>query len=232
MPPPSEPEWQVDGEEFLLNPVFEPEPPSVPVLAPVRAEPVRREQAPAVALAPPIPSDEPPPSVERIVEAMLFVGGPPLTPAHAAAAVRGLSADEFHAAALALGKRYRAQNRPYAVRPQSGGYVLALRPSFEPLREKLFGGPKEARLSQPVLDVLSLVAYRQPIAKGDIDALRGADAAGALRQLVRLGLVSVSRRTEGGERVVTYGTTKRFLELFQIESLDDLPRLGDAQALA
>jgi segregation and condensation protein B len=201
MPPPSEPEWQVDGEEFLLNPVFEPEPPSVPVLAPVRAEPVRREQAPAVALAPPIPSDEPPPSVERIVEAMLFVGGPPLTPAHAAAAVRGLSADEFHAAALALGKRYRAQNRPYAVRPQSGGYVLDIRPSFEPLREKLFGGPKEARLSQPVLDV-------------------------------RLGLVSVSRRTEGGERVVTYGTTKRFLELFQIESLDDLPRLGDAQALA
>jgi segregation and condensation protein B len=227
MPPPPEPEWQVDGEEFLLNPVFEPE----PVAAPARPEPVRRESVPAVALAPPVPSDEPPPSVERIVEAMLFVGGPPLTPAHASAAVRGLTADEFHAAALALGKRYRAQNRPYAVRPQGGGYVLAVRPAFEPLREKLFGGPKEARLSQPVLDVLSLVAYRQPIAKGEIEALRGSDAGGPLRQLVRLGLISLARRSENGERVVTYGTTKRFLDLFQLASLDELPRLGESTAV-
>lgn len=231
MTPPPEPEWQVDGEEFLLNPVFEPEPSTAPDVAPVRAEPVLRQQAPAVALAPPIPSDEPPPSVERIVEAMLFVGGPPLTPAHASAAVRGLSADEFHAAALSLGKRYRAQSRPYAVRPQAGGYVLAVRPAYEPLREKLFGGPKEARLSQPVLDVLSLVAYRQPISKGEIEAIRGTDAGGPLRQLVRLGLISISRRSENGERLVTYGTTKRFLDLFQILSLDDLPRLGDAQAI-
>jgi segregation and condensation protein B len=79
--------------------------------------------------------------------------------------------------------------------------------------------------------VLSLVAYRQPITKADIDALRGHDSGAVLRQLVRLGLVAVTRRGESDRRDVCYGTTPRFLELFNLASLDDLPRLGDAEPL-
>ena len=159
---------------------------------------------------------------------MLFVGGPPLT-ADAFCAVLRVPPAVFHAAVDALNRKYKAQNRPYTVQPRDGGYVLAVKPKYRGLREKLFGGPREARLTQPALDVLALVAYRQPVAKADIDALRGHDSGAVLRQLVRLGLVAVARRGESDRRDVCYGTTPRFLELFGLGSLDDLPRLGDAE---
>ena len=79
--------------------------------------------------------------------------------------------------------------------------------------------------------MLSLVAYRQPITKGEIDAMRGADSGGIIRQLVRLGLMVVVRRADAEVQAVSYGTTSRFLELFKLQSLDDLPRLGDTHAV-
>jgi len=176
-------------------------------------------------IAPPESAAPPPP--ERILEAMLFIGGPPLTPVAVASAVRGLTAEQMRDSIDQLNKTYRTQQRPYSIVPQGGGYVLAVKPQFRAVKERLFGGPREARLSQPALDALSLVAYRQPIAKGEIEAMRGADSTGVLRQLVRLGLVAVARRADAEGRTVAYGTTPRFLELFHLTSLDDLPRLGD-----
>jgi segregation and condensation protein B len=170
-----------------------------------------------------------PPSPEQIVEAMLFVGGPPLTAAVAGSAVRGLTADQFQAAVDALNRRYRTQNRPYTIQPRDGGFVLVVRPSLRELRDKLFGSPREARLTQPALDVLAVVAYRQPVGKAEVDAIRGTDSGSVLRQLVRLGLVAVQHRAEAGRREVRYGTTPRFLEVFGLGSLDELPRLGDTQ---
>lgn len=225
MIPPTDPgDWQVDGEDFLLNPVFESERPESPKV-------VVAVQAPAVAMAPPPPPEEPPPRIDQIIEAMLFVGGPPLTAGNASTAVRGLTNDQFQDAIRTLQQRYQKQNRPYAIHPQGNGFQLVVKPAFRSVRDRLFGGPREARLSQPALDILSLVAYRQPVTKAEIDAIRGADSGGTLRQLVRLGLVVISRRTADGERVVTYGTTARFLSLFQLSSLDDLPRLGESQLL-
>ena len=172
-------------------------------------------------------SDGVPPSPEQIVEALLFVGGPPLTAEAAGSAVRGLTPDAFRAAVDALAAKYRRQARPYAVEARAGGWVLAPLPAYRGVRERLVGGPREARLGQPALDVLSVVAYRQPVAKAEVDAVRGTDSGGVLRQLVRLGLVAVARRAEGGGREVRYGTTPRFLRVFGLASLDDLPRLGD-----
>jgi segregation and condensation protein B len=159
---------------------------------------------------------------------MLFVGGRPLT-ADAFCSVLRVPPAVFHAAVDTLNRKYKAQNRPYSVLPRDGGYTLAVKPQYRSLRERLYGGPREARLTQPALDVLALVAYRQPVAKADIDALRGHDSGAVLRQLVRLGLVAVARRGETDRREVCYGTTPRFLELFGLGSLDDLPRLGDAE---
>ncbi|MBA4068143.1 MAG: SMC-Scp complex subunit ScpB [Isosphaera sp.] len=179
---------------------------------------------PPPATPPPTPD---PPSAEQIVEALLFVGGDPLTAAAACRAVRGLTPDGFLAAVDALGRRYRRQRRPYGVVPKDGGFGLAVLPAFRGLRERLVGGPREARLGQPALDVLSVVAYRQPVGKAEVDAVRGADSGAVLRQLVRLGLVAVRHRAEAGAPEVRYGTTPRFLSVFGLASLDDLPRLGD-----
>ena len=128
---------------------------------------------------------------------------------------------------MRLTRLYRRQRRPYSIQARDDGFVLAVLPSFRPLRERLFGGPREARLSQPALDVLSVVAYRQPVEKAEVDAIRGMDSGALLRQLVRLGLVAVQHRAEAGSRAVRYGTTPRFLRLFNLGSLDELPRLGD-----
>ena len=207
--PPPAGDWQLD---------VEPPPDAVvvptPALAPV-AEP-RRSRT----LQPP-PAEAPPP-LDRIVEALLFVGGPPLTAAAVAAAVRGLTADRVAETVDALNASYRRQNRPYTVQTRGDGWVLAARPSTAAVLERLHGGPKAARLSQPAVDVLGLVAYRQPVAKVDLDAARGADAGGPLRQLVRLGLVTL--RTDAGG----YATTPRFLELFGLAGVDELPRPAEA----
>jgi segregation and condensation protein B len=170
-----------------------------------------------------------PPSPEQIIEAMLFVGGHPLTAEVACSAVRGLTAERFHAAVDALNRRYREQWRPYTIEARDAGFVLVVRATYRNLRERLFGGIRETRLSQPALDVLSVVAYRQPVGKAEVDAIRGTDSGAVLRQLVRLGMVAVQHRGESGAREVRYGTTPRFLQVFGLSSLDELPRLGDAQ---
>jgi segregation and condensation protein B len=161
---------------------------------------------------------------------MLFVGGPPLTAAKACSAVRGLTPDRFRELAEELAKKYRAQHRPYTVQPKDDGYVLAVKPQFRGVRERLLGGPREARLSGPAVEVLSLIAYRQPLAKADVDALRGADSGGVIRQLVRLGLIAVAARGSADQPAVRYATTARFLSLFGLGSLDDLPKLGEPAA--
>ena len=163
---------------------------------------------------------------------MLFVGGPPLTAGAACGAVRGLTPEAFRAAVDGLAAQYRRQGRPYTVEARAGGYALVPLPAYRGVRERLVGGPREARLSQPALDVLSVVAYRQPVSKAEVDAVRGTDSAGVLRQLVRLGLVAVARRAEAAGREVRYGTTPRFLRVLGLATLDDLPRLGDVESVS
>jgi segregation and condensation protein B len=172
-----------------------------------------------------------PPSVLRIVEALLFVGGEPLTAAHAAHAVRGLTPEQFTQSIDMLNESYRGQGRPYRIQPHGPGYVLTLRPRYRPVVEKLAGGPREARLSAAAIDVLALVAYRQPVSKAEIESLRGAESGALLRQLVRRGLLAVAPRGEGGRTEATYATTPRFLEVFGLASLDELPQTHDLQRL-
>jgi segregation and condensation protein B len=223
--------WQLDGLDELVEDAN----------SGARGEERENNQQPeentAPTLPPPTPDPLPlapersdvPPSPEQLIEAMLFVGGHPLTATVACSAVRGLTADRFQTAVDSLNRRYRDQRRPYAVEARDDGFVLAIRSAYRNLRERIFGGPRETRLSQPALDVLSVVAYRQPVGKAEVDAIRGTDSGAVLRQLVRLGLVTVQHRADAAGREVRYGTTPRFLQVFGLTSLDELPRLGDAQ---
>lgn len=211
------PDWQLDVEpaaEHGLDPqAVAPRPSN---------KPSRRRQPP--------PAPTPPPLL-RILEAMLFVSSVPLTAQRAAEVIRGLTPDQFEDLIEQLNRSYREQGRPYLIMHHEGGRVLMLRPRFRFVVEKLHGGPKEARLSPGAVEVLSIVAYRQPITRSEIEALRGRDSGGPLRQLVRLGLVEMVRRAEGGGSSVRYGTTPRFLELFGLSRLEDLPETDDLSRL-
>lgn len=202
--------WEVDAEPGALEP---------PTIAP-SAEP---EEEPELDPVPPPPL--------RIVEAMLFVGGPPLTAARACDAVRGLTEIQFLQAIESLEASYRKQGRPYTVQAHGHGYILTLRPRFKPVMERLYGGVREARLSTAAIDVLALIAYRQPATKQEVDSIRGADSGALLRQLVRRGLIAVVQRGEAGQREVSYGTTNKFLQFFGLKSLDDLPQTQDLQQI-
>lgn len=182
------------------------------------------------AMTPAVEESAAPPPLRRIIEALLFVGGAPLTFERAAEAVRGLSAEQFREILDELNRDYRQQGRPYRLQMREQGCELVLQPRFRGIHDRLYGSAREARLSPAALDVLALVAYRQPITRQEVEALRGAESTGALRQLVRLGLIAV-RRGESEQREVTYSTTPRFLTLFQLRSLDDLPRTQDLQKL-
>ena len=172
-----------------------------------------------------------PPPLLRIIEALLFVGGSPLTAERARTAVRGLALEQFTEAVDTLNRDYRRQGRPYTIQTREQGYVLVLRPRFRAVAEHLYGQTREARLSAAAIDVLSLVAYRQPVAKQEIDSIRGLESGSLLRQLVRRGLIAVAQRGESSKREVAYGTTQRFLNLFKLRSLDDLPQTQDLQKL-
>jgi len=230
-------DWQVDAEADLETPeasVEAPVPVAMPVPvevpAPIEARPV--QSRPRLRLMPSVEeSSESPPALERIVEAMLFVGGAPLTAAGACMAIRNFTPAQFQLAIDTLNRSYRAQRRPYQILHRDGGFALSLLPAYRPLRERLFGGPKETRLSQPALDVLAVIAYQQPVAKVDIDAAFGGDSTSLVRQLVRLGLVAVRQRADASTQEVQYGTTPKLLTLFGLRNLEELPRLGETEAL-
>lgn len=197
--------------------------------APPEETPESSAESPSTSLLP--PEQEAPPPPERIIEAMLFVGGSPLTNEQAGEIIQGLTAEQFHEIVSGLNDEYKRQGRPYAIQKHGGGYVLKLRSRFRLVRERLFGSPREAQLSQAAVDVLALVAYRQPATKQEIDALRGAESTSLLRQLVRRGLIAIVQRGESESKEVAYGTTPRFLEFFGLNSLDDLPRTQDLQQI-
>jgi segregation and condensation protein B len=163
---------------------------------------------------------------KSIFETMLFVGNRenrPLSAAKAAELMRDVSPEEIPALVDELNTGYERVGRPYRVVGEGDGYRLTLRKAFYPIRNKLYGRIREARLSQASIDVLSLVAYKQPLTGEQVGKMRGRPSSHILAHLVRRGLLRVERPVEK-PRTPHYRTTERFLRLFNLESLDDLPR--------
>jgi len=206
-----------------------------PVDHPTTPEDLRRTYAAILGDEIPLPprSEEPamPPPALRIIEALLFVGGAPLTAKRARDILRGLTQEQFDEAITQLNADYRRQARPYALTPQGAGWVLTLKPRFRHVIDKLYGGVREARLSTAAIDVLALVAYRQPVTKSEVDNMRGADSGALLRQLVRRGLIRILPMPGAKPREIAYATTPRFLEMFGLQNLDDLPKTHDLQQI-
>ena len=196
--------------------------------------PAQTEPAAEVTETLPEPNDQPadeaedscPVSPTSILEAMLFVGNrdnQPLTAARAAELMRGVESGEIPTLVDQLNARYRANGCPYEIISEGAGYRMVLRKTFYPLRGKFYGRVREARLSQAAVDVLAIVAYRQPLTAEEVSRLRGTPSAHILNQLVRRQLLQV-QRTTGEHRATTFRTTQRFLDLFGLASLDDLPQ--------
>jgi segregation and condensation protein B len=178
--------------------------------------------APAATVADPGPEITP----RSIVEAMLFVGHPqnePLTSQQIAGLMRGVHPSEIDELVRDLNEQYARNNCPYTIEGRGAGYQLALRDEYAAVRERLAGRVREARLSQAAIEVLALVAYNESMSGEEVSRIRGRASGAILAQLVRRQLLKVER-PEGKPRRAHYSTTRRFLHLFGLESLADLPR--------
>jgi segregation and condensation protein B len=184
---------------------------------------------PANAEQPSTAQTESRPNPVQVIEALLFVGGHPLT----TKAICGVLRDDFdigfvQQAIEEIGRRYARQNRPYEIRLSEGGYRIALRSEYEPLRNRVYGfGPKQVRLSQETLEILALVAYRQPISRRMTEEIARRNAGSALRQLSERGLVVLDPPQATSPEEPQYRTTARFLQLFGVARLDELPQMED-----
>jgi segregation and condensation protein B len=157
---------------------------------------------------------------------MLFVGRPDggaFSARELAAAMRGCSPGEIDEAVAELNDTYRADGAPYEIVCSASGYRLELREEYGRMRDKFYGRVREAKLSRAALEVLSVVAYKQPVSGEDVNRLRGSASGAALATLVRLRLVRQDRQAEG-DGPAHYWTTDRFLRLFGLENLAALPQ--------
>ncbi|MBL4884191.1 MAG: SMC-Scp complex subunit ScpB [Planctomycetaceae bacterium] len=163
-------------------------------------------------------------TAQQIIESILFVGGESLSARKISNLLGSRSEEESVRGWIdQINQRYETQCRPYEIQLGEQGYQLVLRPEFQAQRNQVFGiGPREVRLSQEAMEVLSFVAYQQPVTKKQIQEVNPEKAIASLRQLIRRELVAVSRVQETEEP--EYHVTDRFLQLFGLNSLEDLPR--------
>jgi len=162
------------------------------------------------------------PSLARM-EAALFLAREPLT-SRKLAQFAGL-ADGTAARTLIrrLNGLYDLSGSAFRVEEVAGGYQLLTRPQFGGWLRRMFTSPWSCRLSAPALETLAVVAYRQPAPRADIEAIRGVDCGEILRQLMDRDLVRIVDRSDELGRPYRYGTTRRFLQVFGLKHLDDLP---------
>ena len=166
----------------------------------------------------------------RILEAILFISKEPLS-ARKLAAMAGLS-DPTEARTLArkLNEQFDSQGHAFRIEEIAGGMQLLTRPQFASWLRRLEHVPGEVLLSQGMLETLAIIAYRQPLVRAEIEAIRGVSCDEVLRQLMQRDLVRICGRHEDLGRPYLYGTSKRFLHLFGLQSLDSLPRAQKIRA--
>lgn len=123
-----------------------------------------------------------------------------------------------------LNEIYDESGRAFCVAEVAGGYQLLTRPKFSTWLRRLSHVAPEIRLSAPTMETLAVIAYRQPVLRADIEAIRGVNCGEILRQLMERDLVRISGRSEELGRPFLYSTTKSFLQLFGLSNLDELPR--------
>jgi len=176
------------------------------------------------------PADDPlgrTPELAR-VEAALFAADEPLTLRRLAAAADVEDAATVRELLDRLQALYAADGSAFQIEEVAGGFQLLTRPEFHPWLARLRkGSDQEAKLSAAARETLTIVAYRQPIARADVESIRGVQSGDVLRQLMERGLVRIAGRDTSLGRPVLYGTTKKFLQLYGLRGLHDLPPVGE-----
>ena len=181
--------------------------------------------------------------LHRVLEALLFASDKPISAAECVKYLKGAveaAPEDAEVAALAktkqdavaealreLGAEYEEQQRGFRLVESGSGWKAVTAPDAVPWVRQLFPENRPARLSPSALETLAIVAYRQPITRADIEAVRGVNVDGVMQTLLERGVIRISGRADVPGRPLLYGTTEFFLEHFGLRSLDELPNCAE-----
>jgi segregation and condensation protein B len=159
-----------------------------------------------------------------ILEALLFSTHHPLTAGRLGELLELSATGPVRKAIQQLNKSYEESGRSFRIEQVAGGYQMLTLPQFGEHLQRLHQKEADSKLTKAALETLAIIAYKQPILRADIEGIRGVACGETIRSLMEKHLVKIAGRAEEPGRPILYGTTKRFLELFGLNSLKDLPQ--------
>ena len=160
--------------------------------------------------------------LKNIIESLLFVADEPLTVDRFKKIITGAESREVRDALEELAADYETRQGGFYLGEVAGGYQIRSRPEYKEWIKRMLQ-PKPLRLSKAALETLAIIAYKQPVIRSDVEHIRGVDCGGVLRVLLERKFIRVLGRKEIPGRPLIYATTKRFLEVFDLKNLKDLP---------
>ena len=167
----------------------------------------------------------------RVVEALILASPEPVPSARLAEIVPGCTAGDAKDLVNELNTEYQEQDRSFEIWEVAGGYQIRTRAEFSGYLQQL-QKQRPLRLSRAALDTLSIIAYKQPVTRAEIEDIRGVDAGAVLKGLLDRRLSRIAGHREVPGRPMLYGTTRRFLEVFGLDSLKGMPSLRELRELA
>lgn len=169
--------------------------------------------------------------LKRTVEALLFAAPEPLALSRLQAILPAVERRALQAILGELAADYDAAGHAFELSELGGGWRIVTRPEYAARIEELLRGQRRVRLTRASLETLAVVSYRQPCTRVDVEAVRGVNCGGSLATLMERGLLRITGRAETLGRPLLYGTTAEFLAFLGVNSLDELPRLAEIEAL-
>jgi segregation and condensation protein B len=163
----------------------------------------------------------------RALEAVLVAADTPVTLDRLSEILGGAKRGDVKKAINSLVEHYESGEHAFTLAEIGGGWQLYARPQYSKWIKELHKGRIPARLSQAALETLAIIAYKQPIVRAEIEAIRGVDSSGVLATLLRRDVITIAGRAPGMGRALMYRTTKEFLRYFGLNSVTDLPRLEE-----
>ncbi len=168
---------------------------------------------------------------QHIIEALLFASEKPLPSDRIQAILKEMTAEQIDQAVDSLNEKYRSAGHCFAIKKVAKGYRMYTLPDYAHWVKALFSHNRREKLSPQALEVLSIVAYKQPIVKGEVDRLRGVNSEGPLFTLLDRKLITIVGRKPAPGRPLLYGTTQEFLTHFGLNDVDDLPRMEELEMI-
>ena len=168
--------------------------------------------------------------IRKIIEALLFASPEPLTQAK----VNGIfnpDTPNLKEVVLKLNEQYVHDDHAFEINEVAGGYQLVSRQEYEHFIRKMLSKSGRISLSSAALDSLAIIAYKQPIGRYEVEAIRGVDSSGVLKTLLNRNLIKIKGRDSGPGRPLLYQTTNKFLEHFGLNRLSDMPKLKEITEL-